>query len=84
MTHKHSKKQHEAEFFKVMAESDYATHKLENNLMLASILSGKGKQRIHIVVEVNESRLEKRELLYKISEAEEMGNKGIMKFNRSL
>ncbi|XP_068996339.1 coiled-coil domain-containing protein 30 isoform X1 [Embiotoca jacksoni] len=65
-------------FLKVTAQRDCTIQKLENDLVLASSLSHKEKERIHTVMEENEKLLgDKRELLRKISEAEEMGSKGM-------
>ncbi|XP_026222874.1 coiled-coil domain-containing protein 30-like [Anabas testudineus] len=61
------------------AERDKTIRKLENDLKLASIRSQKDKDMINTVMETTEKLWEeKRELLHKISEAEEMGSKGTM------
>ncbi|KAM6982560.1 uncharacterized protein ccdc30 isoform 2-T2 [Tautogolabrus adspersus] len=65
-------------FLKATAQRDHIIQKLENDLVLASSLSHKEKERINTVTEENEKLLEeKRELLRNISEAEEMGSKGM-------
>uniref|UniRef100_A0A3Q3X098 Coiled-coil domain containing 30 n=1 Tax=Mola mola TaxID=94237 RepID=A0A3Q3X098_MOLML len=65
-------------FLKATAQRDCIIQTLENDLLLASSLSRKEKERIQIVTEENEKLLEeKRELLRRISEAEEMGSKGM-------
>ncbi|XP_028309160.1 coiled-coil domain-containing protein 30 isoform X2 [Gouania willdenowi] len=76
--HKTKLRQAKQVFLKVTAQRDCTIQKLENDLVLASSLSHKEKEQIHTVVEENEKLLEeKRELLRKISEAEEMGSKGM-------
>ncbi|XP_031700879.1 coiled-coil domain-containing protein 30 isoform X3 [Anarrhichthys ocellatus] len=66
------------EYLKETAQRDRNIQKLENDLVMASSLSDKEKDRIHTVTEENEKLLEeKRELLRKMSEAEEMGSKGM-------
>ncbi|KAM4737342.1 uncharacterized protein ccdc30 isoform 2-T4 [Anableps anableps] len=65
-------------FLKAMAQRDSTIQKLENDLTLASSLSCKEKERIKAVTLANEKLLEeKRELLRRISEAEDMGSKGM-------
>ncbi|XP_041800853.1 coiled-coil domain-containing protein 30 isoform X3 [Chelmon rostratus] len=76
--HKTKLRQAKQVFLKATAQRDHIIQKLENDLVLASSLSHKEKERIHTVTEENEKLLdEKRELLRKISEAEEMGSKGM-------
>ncbi|XP_040901809.1 coiled-coil domain-containing protein 30 isoform X1 [Toxotes jaculatrix] len=76
--HKAKLRQAKQVFLKATAQRDHTIQKLENDLVLASSLSLKEKERIHTVMEENEKLLEeKRELLRKISEAEEMGSKGM-------
>ncbi|XP_044068864.1 trichohyalin isoform X2 [Siniperca chuatsi] len=76
--HKIKLRQAKQVFLKATAQRDRIIQKLENDLGLASSLSHKEKERIHTVMEENEKLLEeKRELLRKISEAEEMGSKGL-------
>ncbi|XP_040009974.1 coiled-coil domain-containing protein 30 isoform X2 [Xiphias gladius] len=76
--HKTKLRQAKQLFLKATAQRDRTIQKLENDLVLASNLSHKEKERIHTVMEENEKLLEeKRELLRKISEAEEMGSKGM-------
>ncbi|XP_032378007.1 coiled-coil domain-containing protein 30 isoform X1 [Etheostoma spectabile] len=76
--HKIKLRQAKHVFIKETAQRDRIIQKLENDLALASSLSHKEKERIHTVTEENEKLLEeKRELLRKISEAEEMGSKGM-------
>ncbi|XP_027867699.1 coiled-coil domain-containing protein 30 isoform X1 [Xiphophorus couchianus] len=65
-------------FMKATAQRDSTIQKLENDLALASSLSYKEKERINVVMLENEKLLEeKRELLRRISEAEDMGSKGM-------
>uniref|UniRef100_A0A3B3W249 Coiled-coil domain containing 30 n=1 Tax=Poecilia latipinna TaxID=48699 RepID=A0A3B3W249_9TELE len=65
-------------FLKATAQRDSTIQKLENDLALASSLSYKEKERINVVMLENEKLLEeKRELLRRISEAEDMGSKGM-------
>nr|XP_057940137.1 coiled-coil domain-containing protein 30 isoform X2 [Doryrhamphus excisus] len=60
------------------AQRDNTIQKLENELTLAASLSHKAKESIHNMMEENEKLLEERRmLLLKISEAEEMGNNGM-------
>ncbi|KAI3357304.1 hypothetical protein L3Q82_015758 [Scortum barcoo] len=76
--HKTKLRQAKQVFLKATAQRDCIIQKLENDLVLASSLSHKEKERIHTVTEENEKLLEeKRELLRKISEAEEMGSNGM-------
>uniref|UniRef100_UPI0037E6FF44 coiled-coil domain-containing protein 30 n=1 Tax=Semicossyphus pulcher TaxID=241346 RepID=UPI0037E6FF44 len=76
--HKTKLRQAKQVFLKATAQRDRIIQKLENDLVLASSLSHKEKERINTVIEENEKLLEeKRELLRKISEAEEMGSKGM-------
>ncbi|XP_028438597.1 coiled-coil domain-containing protein 30 isoform X1 [Perca flavescens] len=76
--HKTKLRQAKHVFIKETAQRDRIIQKLENDLALATSLSHKEKERIHTVTEENEKLLEeKRELLRKISEAEEMGSKGM-------
>ncbi|XP_019119493.1 coiled-coil domain-containing protein 30 isoform X2 [Larimichthys crocea] len=76
--HKTKLRQAKQVFLKVTAQRDRIIQKLENDLVLASSLSHKEKERINTVMEENEKLLEeKRELLRKISEAEEMGSNGM-------
>ncbi|XP_029361944.1 coiled-coil domain-containing protein 30 isoform X9 [Echeneis naucrates] len=73
--HKIKLRQAKQVFLKTTAQRDHTIQKLENDLLLASSLSHKEKERIHTVMEENEKLLEeKRELLRKINEAEEMGS----------
>ncbi|XP_047228841.1 coiled-coil domain-containing protein 30 isoform X2 [Girardinichthys multiradiatus] len=76
----HKTKLHQAKqvFLKATAQRDSTIQKLENNLALASSLSYKEKERINAVMIENEKLLEeKRELLRRINEAEDMGSKGM-------
>ncbi|XP_022597530.1 coiled-coil domain-containing protein 30 [Seriola dumerili] len=76
--HKTKLRQAKQVFLKTTAQRDRTIQKLENDLLLASSLSHKEKERIQTVMEENEKLLEeKRELLRKISEAEEMGSNGM-------
>ncbi|XP_074537403.1 uncharacterized protein ccdc30 isoform X3 [Halichoeres trimaculatus] len=76
--HKTKLRQAKQVFLKATAQRDNIIQKLENDLMLASSLSHKEKERINTVMEENEKLLEeRRELLRKISEAEEIGSKGM-------
>ncbi|XP_029292502.1 coiled-coil domain-containing protein 30 isoform X2 [Cottoperca gobio] len=76
--HKTKLRQAKQVFLKETAQRDRIIQKLENDLMLASSLSHKEKERIHTVTEENEKLLEeKRDLLCKMSEAEDMGSKGM-------
>lgn len=76
--HKTKLRQAKQVFLKATAQRDRIIQKLENDLMLASSLSNKEKERINTVMEENEKLLdERRELLRKISDAEEMGSKGM-------
>uniref|UniRef100_A0A3Q0SS50 Uncharacterized protein n=1 Tax=Amphilophus citrinellus TaxID=61819 RepID=A0A3Q0SS50_AMPCI len=76
--HKTKLRQAKQVFLKATAQRDSTIQKLENDLALASILSQKDKERIQLVMDVNEKLLEeKRELVRKIIEAEEMSSKGM-------
>ncbi|XP_053173911.1 coiled-coil domain-containing protein 30-like [Scomber japonicus] len=76
--HKTKMRQVKQAFHKATTQRDSTIQKLENDLMLASSLTNKEKERVHKVVEENEKLLdEKRVLLLKISEAEEMGSNGM-------
>nr|XP_033486069.1 coiled-coil domain-containing protein 30 isoform X3 [Epinephelus lanceolatus] len=76
--HKTKLRQAKQVFLRETAQRDRVIQKLENDLVLASSLSHKEKERINTVTEENEKLLEeKRELLRKMSEAEEMGSKGM-------
>ncbi|XP_071394462.1 coiled-coil domain-containing protein 30-like [Centroberyx affinis] len=76
--HKTKLRQAKQIFLKATAQRDRIIQKLENDLTLASNLSHKEKEWIHTVMEENEKLLaEKRELLRKMSEAEEMGSNGL-------
>ncbi|XP_034551739.1 coiled-coil domain-containing protein 30 isoform X2 [Notolabrus celidotus] len=76
--HKSKLRQAKQIFLKATAQRDRIIQKLENDLVLASSLSHKEKERINTVTEENEKLLEeRRELLRKINEAEEMGSKGM-------
>ncbi|XP_042155313.1 coiled-coil domain-containing protein 30 isoform X3 [Oncorhynchus tshawytscha] len=67
-------------FLMATAQRDRTIQKLENDLALASSLSHKEKDWIRTVMEENEKLLvEKRELLRRMSEAEEMGSNGLRK-----
>ncbi|XP_061759800.1 coiled-coil domain-containing protein 30 isoform X2 [Nerophis ophidion] len=77
---RHKTKLHQARqvFLKATAQRDNTIQKLENELTLAASFSHKAKESIHNVMEENEKLLEERRvLLLKISEAEEMGNNGM-------
>uniref|UniRef100_A0A3Q4GRT8 Coiled-coil domain containing 30 n=1 Tax=Neolamprologus brichardi TaxID=32507 RepID=A0A3Q4GRT8_NEOBR len=76
----HKTKLHQAKqvFLKATEQRNGTIQKLENDLELASMLSQKDKERIQLVMDVNEKLLEeKRELVQKIIEAEEMGSKAM-------
>ncbi|KAM9855208.1 uncharacterized protein ccdc30 [Aulostomus maculatus] len=76
--HKMKLRQAKQVFLKVTAQRDNTIQSLENDLALASKLSHQHKERIQKVMEENEKLLEeKRMLLLKISEAEEMGSNGM-------
>ncbi|XP_045912619.1 coiled-coil domain-containing protein 30 isoform X1 [Micropterus dolomieu] len=76
--HKIKLRQAKQVFLRATAQRDHIIQKLENDLALATSLSHKEKERIHTVTEENEKLLEeKRDLLRKISEAEEMGSIGM-------
>ncbi|TNN87744.1 Coiled-coil domain-containing protein 30 [Liparis tanakae] len=65
-------------YLKETAQRDRIIQKLENDLGMAFSLSHKEKDRINTVTEENEKLLEeKRELLRKMSDAEDMGSKGM-------
>ncbi|KAF3697271.1 Coiled-coil domain-containing protein 30 Prefoldin subunit 6-like protein [Channa argus] len=65
---------------KAIAKRNQTIQKLENDLVLALVLSQKEKERINAVMEVNEELLqEKRELMRKISRAEEIASSSVMK-----
>ncbi|XP_051915128.1 coiled-coil domain-containing protein 30 isoform X2 [Hippocampus zosterae] len=77
---RHKTKLHQAKqiFVQATAQRDNAIQKLENDLALAAGLLNKEKESTHNVMEENEKLLEeKRTLLLKISEAEEMGSNGM-------
>ncbi|XP_062419995.1 coiled-coil domain-containing protein 30 isoform X3 [Pungitius pungitius] len=76
--HKIRLRQAKQVYLRETAHRDHMIQHLENDLVMASNLSQKEKETIHTVTEENEKLLEeKRELLRKISEAEEMGSKGM-------
>ncbi|XP_055366361.1 coiled-coil domain-containing protein 30 isoform X2 [Betta splendens] len=76
--HKTKLRQAKQVFLKATAQRDRIIQKLESDLVLTSSLAHKEKERIHTVMEENEKLLEeKRELLRKICEAEDMGSKGM-------
>ncbi|XP_043081104.1 coiled-coil domain-containing protein 30 isoform X2 [Puntigrus tetrazona] len=65
-------------FMKTVTQHEHRIHQLENDLALATSLSEKEKDWIRTVTEENDQLLlERRELLQRISEAEEMGNNGL-------
>ncbi|XP_030623601.1 coiled-coil domain-containing protein 30 [Chanos chanos] len=65
-------------FVKAVTQRDRKIEKLESDLALATSLSEKEKDWIKTVTEQNEQLLlERRELLKRMSEAEEMGNNGM-------
>ncbi|XP_053499110.1 coiled-coil domain-containing protein 30 isoform X2 [Ictalurus furcatus] len=65
-------------FMKATTQRDMKIQKLENDLALAASLSEKEKDWIKTVTEENEQLLlERRELLRRMTEAEEMGTNGI-------
>ncbi|XP_026853991.2 coiled-coil domain-containing protein 30 isoform X4 [Electrophorus electricus] len=65
-------------FTKATTQRDMRIQKLENDLALATILQEKEKDWIRTVTEENEQLLlERRELLERITEAEEMGSNGM-------
>ncbi|XP_019743493.1 coiled-coil domain-containing protein 30 isoform X2 [Hippocampus comes] len=77
---RHKTKLHQAKqiFVQATAQRDNAIQKLENDLALAAGLLNKEKESSHNVMEENEKLLEERRtLLLKISEAEEMGSNGM-------
>ncbi|XP_051947600.1 coiled-coil domain-containing protein 30 isoform X1 [Xyrauchen texanus] len=76
----HKTKLHRAKqmFTKTVTQHKHRIQKLENDLALATSLSEKEKDWIRTVTEENEQLLlERRELMQRISEAEEMGNNGL-------
>ncbi|XP_076019438.1 uncharacterized protein ccdc30 [Genypterus blacodes] len=65
-------------FLKATAQRDCTIQRLENDLALASSLSHKEKEWIRTVMDENEKLMEeKRELLRRISEAEDIGSTGM-------
>ncbi|KAL7864781.1 hypothetical protein AOLI_G00162010 [Acnodon oligacanthus] len=65
-------------FLKATTQRDLRIQKLENDLALATSLSEKEKDWIRTVTEENDQLLlERRELLRRMTEAEEMGNNGM-------
>ncbi|XP_051516091.1 coiled-coil domain-containing protein 30-like [Myxocyprinus asiaticus] len=65
-------------FMKKVTQHEHRIQQLKNDLVLASSLSEKEKDWIKTVTEENyQLLLERRELLQRISEAEEMGNNGL-------
>lgn len=65
-------------FMKTVTQHEHRIKQLENDLALATCLSEKEKDWIRTVTEENDQLLlERRELLQRISEAEEMGNNGL-------
>ncbi|XP_062316183.1 coiled-coil domain-containing protein 30 isoform X1 [Osmerus eperlanus] len=65
-------------FLKATAQRDRTIQKLENDLALANSLSQKEKDWIRTVMEENEKLLvERRDLLGRMSEAEEVGSNGL-------
>ncbi|KTG44713.1 hypothetical protein cypCar_00002582 [Cyprinus carpio] len=65
-------------FMKTVTQHEHRIQQLENDLALATSLSEKEKDWIRTVTEENDQLLlERRELLQRISEAEEMGNNGL-------
>ncbi|XP_046896092.1 LOW QUALITY PROTEIN: trichohyalin [Hypomesus transpacificus] len=65
-------------FLKATSQRDRTIHKLENDLALAFSLSQKEKDWIRTVMEENEKLLvERRDLLGRMSEAEELGSNGL-------
>lgn len=76
--HKTKLRQAKQVFLKATAQRDRIIQKLENDLLLASSLCHKERERTDTVIQENEKLLEeRRELLQKISEAEEMGSRGM-------
>ncbi|KAM4610862.1 uncharacterized protein ccdc30 isoform 2-T2 [Polymixia lowei] len=76
--HKTKMRQAKQIFLKATAQRDRTIQKLENDLALASSLSHKEKEWIRTVMDENEKLLaEKRELLRKMSDAEELGSNGM-------
>lgn len=65
-------------FMKTVAQHEHRIQQLENDLALATSLSEKERDWIRTVTEENDQLLlERRDLLQRISEAEEMGNNGL-------
>lgn len=65
-------------FMKTVTQHEHRIQQLENDLGLATSLSEKEKDWIRTVTEENDQLLlERRELLQRITEAEEMGNNGL-------
>ncbi|XP_059383684.1 coiled-coil domain-containing protein 30 isoform X2 [Carassius carassius] len=65
-------------FMKTVTQHEHRIQQLENDLALATSLSEKEKDWIRTATEENDQLLlERRELLQRISEAEEMGNNGL-------
>ncbi|XP_051735804.1 coiled-coil domain-containing protein 30 isoform X2 [Ctenopharyngodon idella] len=65
-------------FMKTVSQHEHRIQQLENDLALVTSLSEKEKDWIRTVTEENDQLLlERRELLQRISEAEEMGNNGL-------
>lgn len=76
--HKTKLRQAKLVYLKATAQRDRLIQKLENDLMLSSSLCHKEKERTDTVMQENEKLLEeRRELLQRISDAEEMGSKGM-------
>ncbi|KAK7896675.1 hypothetical protein WMY93_022000 [Mugilogobius chulae] len=76
--HKTKLRQAKQVYLKATAQRDRLIQKLEHDLLLASSLCHKEKERTDTVMQENEKLLEeRRELLQRISEAEEMGSKGM-------
>ncbi|KAG7267112.1 hypothetical protein CRUP_009560, partial [Coryphaenoides rupestris] len=65
-------------YLKAMGQRDRTIQRLENDLQLASSLSHKEKESVRTVMAENEKLLvEKRELLRRMSEAEDVGSAGM-------
>ncbi|KAJ0036480.1 hypothetical protein NQD34_005157, partial [Periophthalmus magnuspinnatus] len=76
--HKTKLRQAKQVYLKATAQRDRLIQKLENDLLLASSLCHKEKERTDTVMQENEKLLEeRRELLQRINEAEDMGSKGM-------
>lgn len=76
--HKTKLRQAKLVFLKATAQRDQIIQKQENDLLLATSLSHKEKERIQTVTGENEKLLEeKRELLCKVSQAEELSSQGM-------